>query len=70
MRQHQHNQGFPTVPKKMTSPKKDEISRKTLNKYTDSLFWTVVELELHFGSKKTGEISIVFEDLSKKSLFF
>ena len=27
-------------------------------------------LGLHFGSKKTGKISIVYEDLSKNSVFF
>ena len=27
-------------------------------------------LELHFGSKKTGNLSLVFEDLLRNSVFF
>ena len=39
----------------LSSPAKEKIS---------------IPLGLHFGSKKTDKISIVFEDLSRNSVFF
>ena len=34
------------------------------------VYFEGLRLGLHFGSKKLGKISIVFEDLSRNSVFF